>query len=256
MDELQWPLSVLSRAIEYKNLTGASQHIGLSQPQLSRIIAKLEAELNLTLLDKASPRNTTWTPVARQLAEIYLKSTRSLTHSILELQDQDKPSHISIGTLEGLKSLAMNFAHEVLEQTTVSSLHLDVFDLNEIEAKFLSGELDLIFSSRVPGKKKLKYQKRIGSQGFEVYETESPYRIFSPYEFDQKKAPRPNRGEKHIISNSLNIRRKWIDEWGGSGQLPGPVLPGVESGGTPVMAVANDFLNASLWDLVEEVEDT
>ena len=47
MDHLHWPLSVLSKAIHHKNLSAAADHIGLSQPQLSRLIAQLEEELGV-----------------------------------------------------------------------------------------------------------------------------------------------------------------------------------------------------------------
>ena len=47
MDHLNWELSVLNRSVAYNNLSGASQHVGLSQPQLSRIVAKLEDRWNL-----------------------------------------------------------------------------------------------------------------------------------------------------------------------------------------------------------------
>ena len=52
MQNFSHEFSVLRRAVAYKNLTAASQNIGISQPQLSRIVAKLEQELDVKLLNR------------------------------------------------------------------------------------------------------------------------------------------------------------------------------------------------------------
>jgi len=71
MEHFNWELSVLSRAVAYQNLSGASQHVGLSQPQLSRIIQKLEAQWSVVLLDRSAKRKACWTPAAYKLARVY-----------------------------------------------------------------------------------------------------------------------------------------------------------------------------------------
>jgi DNA-binding transcriptional LysR family regulator len=76
MERISHELSVLTRAVAYKNLSGASQHVGLSQPQLSRIVKKIEETFSIVLLDRGAKRNATWTPTAHRLADFYLKKMR------------------------------------------------------------------------------------------------------------------------------------------------------------------------------------
>jgi LysR family transcriptional regulator, transcriptional activator for aaeXAB operon len=77
VEGLHWPLSVLARAVHYKNLTSASSHVGLSQPQLSRLVSQLEKELNVTLLDRSARRKSGWTPAAHRVAQIYAISSKN-----------------------------------------------------------------------------------------------------------------------------------------------------------------------------------
>lgn len=250
MESLQWPLAVLSRAVKYKNLTGASQHIGLSQPQLSRLISQLEADLHLTLLDRSSKRNATWTPVAYKLSEIYSLSSVKLKNSITELQSDEEASHIHLATLEGLAELALEFSQDVFQSTKVEFIQLDVLDLHEMEALFLSGEIDLLFTSRAPGKKKYKFQRSIGHQTWEVKTDSSPYQVFSPFEYDQSKTKSKSKKTKTLVSNSLVVRREWLLHKGGDGKLPGPVSRKIDGVHTPVMIVGADHLKESIWKFV------
>lgn len=252
MENLQWPLAVLSRAIKYKNLTGASQHIGLSQPQLSRLVSQLESDLHLNLLDRSSKRNATWTPVAYKLSEIYSLSAVKLKNAIMELQTDDEASHIHLATLEGLYELALKFSQNVFRSTKVSFIQLDVLDLHEMESLFLSGEVDLLFTSRAPGKKKYKYQRSIGHQTWEVKSDNSNYQVFSPFEYDQTKIRSSNSKTKTLVSNSLVVRREWLAQHGGSGKLPGPVSRKIDGLHTPVMIVGADHLKDTIWKFVSK----
>ena len=102
IDNLHWELTVLSKAIAYKNLSGAASPIGLSQPQLSRIVAKIEAELEIVLLDRSARRKSGWTPIAFKLAETYTKFSRSLDSAIHGVTAEREPKYLKAGTLEGL----------------------------------------------------------------------------------------------------------------------------------------------------------
>ena len=61
MQQLYYELGVLAKAVNFKNLSAAALHVGLSQPQLSRIIAKIEEELKIVLLDRSAKRKSGWT---------------------------------------------------------------------------------------------------------------------------------------------------------------------------------------------------
>lgn len=246
-----WPLAVLYRSVEYKNLTAASQHIGLSQPQLSRLVQKLEKDLKLQLLDRSSRRHTAWTPVAQKLAEAYSQSHQKLIHSISQLQDDSVPRTLSIGTLEGLAPLALAFARRIFNSSPVLQLSLNVLDLNDLEAQFQAAELDIVWTSRSPGKKKYPRQILRGYQKFEVYNSES-VQVLSPFELSRQKRSKRKSPIRQIISNSLWVRRQWLENEGGQGQVPGPVHQKEMPGEVPVLILGQDHLHSSFWQKVLE----
>lgn len=247
MQPLYASLEILSKAIKYKNLTGASLHIGLSQPQISRHINKLEEDLQLNLLFRGSKRHSVWTPAAHELAAVFERSHQKLTHSIQELQLDSQPTQLHIGTLEGLYYLATHLAHWVLENTTTKVVQVDVFDQHEMEAQFTSGELDMSFTSRIPSKQKLKHVLELGHQSFEDYDSNKDYRVYSAYENTQD---RRQHRRKLLVSNSLGVRKQWLESYGGKGRLPGQLS---KKGELPVLLIANDLINPYIWEQAEKV---
>src|SRR5687767_14472141 len=107
MDNLASELSLLSRAILYPNLSTASVQIGVSQPQLSRVVMKLEQELKVVLLERQSRRHSTWTPMAYRLSEMYADLSHKFDSRLKEIIEGESPTHIKIGTLEGLLGFAV-----------------------------------------------------------------------------------------------------------------------------------------------------
>lgn len=249
MDALHWPLTVLSKAVHFKNLTGASAHIGLSQPQISRLITQLERQFEVTLLDRTSKRKSAWTPAAYRLAEIYTQNARKLQSSIQEVIADQMPCHIHIGSLEGLGELAMRVAQALLSAPNIQTVELDIFDQNDIEEKFYNGDLDIIISSREPGKKKFKYRLEVGGQSMDTFDSKSDFFVFSPYEYGLIKK-RPNR--KTLISNSLSIRKQWLKNYGGHGQIPSEIRRTRTRDQMPVLIIGTDLLNEKVWKRVEE----
>jgi LysR family transcriptional regulator, transcriptional activator for aaeXAB operon len=75
---------------------------------------------------------------------------------------------VRVGTLEGLSFIALHMVKGLLENDKVKVVELDVFDQNELEQKFLNGDLDLILSSRTPGKQKFKHLLELGHQTFKI----------------------------------------------------------------------------------------
>ena len=164
MDYLSWDLAILSRAVAYSNLSGASAHVGLSQPQLSRIVAKLEEQLNISLLDRETKRKSSWTPAAFRLAEIYTATFQNFRTEVNQLADGLEPDTLRIGALEGLVPLATSFCKKLYDQSDIMVLELNVHDTNALEEKFLKSELDLIYSVREPSRKKFRYTHSLGYQ--------------------------------------------------------------------------------------------
>ena len=141
MERVSWELSVLSKAVAFSNLSNAAGPVGLSQPQLSRIVSRLEGELKVVLLDRAAKRKSGWTPIAHQIGEIYGKSSRHLGEQIRRLTaDESDPLTLHIGALDGLYAVAAELSAQVFKGTTVRSIELDLFDLIQLEASFLKGD--------------------------------------------------------------------------------------------------------------------
>ncbi|HAR41751.1 MAG TPA: LysR family transcriptional regulator, partial [Bdellovibrionales bacterium] len=173
LSERAWELSVLSRAIVFPNLSAAANHVGLSQPQLSRIVARLEGEIGVTLLDRTVRRKSGWTPIAARLAETFLKSARNLESEVQMLVGNAQPRALSIGTLEGLTSIAITFAEQIFKAGGIKLLDLNVYDLNQLEEFFLKGDLNLIFTVREPGRRKFRHIRHLGQQVVEAQQNPS-----------------------------------------------------------------------------------
>jgi hypothetical protein len=255
MDNIHWQLSILSKAIHYKNLSGAAAHVGLSQPQLSRIISRLEGELGVVLLDRTARRKSGWTPVAFKIAETYFRTSRKLTQALQQLKTDDQVSQITIGTLEGLVPLANDFCRQLLE-SKIQMIELNVYDLSELEERFAKDEIDLIFTCREPGKHKYKNVRPLGYQVIQKQGDGEVLRVFSQFEYashvNNRKASA--KDSRVLISNSLVVRKFWIEEFGGAGFAPSDVRRQKKAEtDVPVVLVASDMINPALWQRFEQI---
>lgn len=249
MDSLHWPLTVLSKAVHFKNLTGASMHVGLSQPQLSRLISQIEKEFDVVLLDRSAKRKSGWTPTAYKLAEIYAQNSRKLRSSVHELLAEQVPSHINIGLLEGLREEALKIAHSIFQKSKVQEIEMDVYDQNELEEKFINGNLEIILTMREPGKQKYKNILEVGYQSLENINKNQNFSVLSAFEYGRlKKKP----ASKILISNSLTVRKNWLDLYGGHGTLPSLVKGSRGKDLFPVYVIATDTLSDSVWKIISE----
>ncbi|WII70591.1 LysR family transcriptional regulator [Bdellovibrio sp. 22V] len=248
MQQLYYELSVLAKAVHFKNLSAAALHVGLSQPQLSRIIAKIEDELKIVLLDRSAKRKSGWTTVAFQLSEIFEKSTRRLETELQGISNNQMVAELHIGTLEGLSDFALNTSKLCFEEVGVKKITLDIFDLNELEANFLSGNLDLIFTSKQPGRQKFKYLTELGFQKLENIETSKKFNVLSTFEYGRANKKELETFPHLFISNSLAIRRSWFDKIGGTGHLPTEAKKGKAKDAEPVLMIGSELLSPVLWE--------
>lgn len=257
MDNLHWELSVLSKAIHYKNLSAAADHVGLSQPQLSRIVSKLESSLNVVLLDRSAPRKSGWTPVAFKIADVYSRNSRKLTSDLQELQSDTQISHLNIGTLEGLSYLAIKVCNALFSLTKIQMIELNVFDLNELEGHFEKDELDLVFTSREPGRHKYKYVRTLGYQTFEKAEGKGDMKVMSPFDFSRQSSKRKQQQTGRILlSNSLAVRKTYVEEFGGVSEFPSEVRQKKTGSASehPVYLIGSDILNPLVWDKILSIK--
>lgn len=258
MDHLNWELSVLSKAVAYHNLSGAAQHVGLSQPQLSRIIAKLESQLGVTLLDREARRKSAWTITASRVAELYGQTVRGFNGELQKLIEGVHLSEIRVGTLEGLIDVAIRCAKFCFDQPSIKLIELSVLDLNDLEEQFYKGKIDLAFTAREPGRKKFKFVRRVGYQTLDLIENGTPnIQVVSSYEFASQAAlalkgntSADLPGQKLLVSNSLSVRKNWISRFGGSGIIPSPLKkdkPLKSEKEVPVILLGSEDLPTHFW---------
>lgn len=254
MEYLSWDLSILARAIAYSNLSTASSHVGLSQPQLSRIVAKLEEQLGVTLLDRETRRKSSWTPAAYRLAEIYTKTFQGFRAEVSSLAGGLVPHELRIGSLDGLVDRAMSFSKAVLDQTAVMIVHLDVLDTSHLEERFAKNDLDLIFTARDDDTRRTRFTKILGYQSIDAVEKcgNSTMKVHSAFEY----ATDPRKGfptEKAFVSNSLRLRQDWIQTFGGTATLPSAVHAAKTGAKLEVIAMvlAHENLPVTLWQDLE-----
>jgi LysR family transcriptional regulator, transcriptional activator for aaeXAB operon len=252
MTSLSYALSLLSRSVAFKNLSSASLNVGLSQPQLSRLVAKLEGELGMELLDRRVKRKSSWTPQAIQLADLFTQSQRRLEDSIRALQTDQRARQVHLGTLEGLSETAIELAHRLFSGEVLKMIAIDVFDRSELEAKFLSGDLDLILNTRFPGPAKPRFSRVLGYQSLDPIQKGADYALFSSYEFNVRSRQKsPAKEIKTVVSNSLYVRKLWYEHFGGSGMMPSEVVAKSKKGYAEIFLIGGDWLDPHLWKLLE-----
>lgn len=250
MQQIYYELSVLAKAIHFKNLSGAALHVGLSQPQLSRIIAKIEDELKIVLLDRSAKRKSGWTAIAFQLSEMFEKSIKRLEGELMSISQNQMAAEIHIGTLEGLSSFAMKVCRHCFDHIGVNKIFIEIYDLNELEAHFLSGHLDLIFTSKSPGRQKFKYLMELGFQVLEKIQSSKSYAVLSSFEYGRSSKKEFDDFKHILVTNSLSMRREWFKQIGGTGYLPTEAKRGKSKEHEPVLMIGTEILNPKLWEQI------
>lgn len=250
-----YELDILSRSVQFKNLSAASQQVGLSQPQLSRIIAKIESEYHIQLLDRTSRRHTTWTVVAHEIAKNFGSSAKRMEEEINRTTSNAEPKTIKLGSLEGLTSVAIDYVEKILKSPFIEVVHLDIYDVIELEKAFMEGQLDVILTQREPGRKKYKYSKLIGYQLLKAEGKNSTHEILSEYQLFNKREKKNAPTKRKLVSNSLMVRKLWIEKGMGKGSNPSEVyktLPKNTKDEKPeeVLLIANDNMSEKLWKLL------
>lgn len=257
MIQLYHELAVLSKAVQFKNLSAAALHVGLSQPQLSRIIAKLEDELKIVLLDRSAKRKSGWTPLAFRLAKLYESSAKNLEAEIVGISNNEMVAELHVGTLEGLSSFAIKICQVCFKNVGVKIITLDSLDLNELEANFLSGNLDLVLTSKSPGRQKFSHLLEIGYQHMELISTDESIGVFSTFEYGRRHKKDLQSFEHIFVSNNLAIKTEWLNEVGGLGTVPSPAVKGKSKNDEePVLLIGSETLSPILWEQIEAAVDS
>ncbi len=247
IQNLTYELSVLAKAVQHKNLSAAAVHVGLSQPQLSRLIAKIESELQVVLLDRSARRKSGWTSIAHDLSLTFTKGIGRLQTEILSVAQASEATELRIGTLEGLSAIAANFIQQCFESYGIRTAFLDVLDFRDLDSQFLGGNLDLIFTVRSPTKQKILHELEVGYQQMEKITTNKDTLVFSTFEFSGADKKSLESAQNVLVSNSLAFRSTWLHQIGGTGVLPIDAKKGRGKGYFSVYLLGSDLISPNLW---------
>lgn len=257
-EHLGYELSVLSKCVVFKNLSLASEHVGLSQPQLSRILSRLEEAVGAPLLDRSAPRKTSWTSLAFQVVEKYQRMVRQLNADISSIVHNQQIVRLRIGSLEGVLELSTQLCEVLFQKrTALKTVELDIFDLDQLEEQFIKENLDLIITIREPGKRKYKFSRHVGVQYMAEFKTNNQFLVLSPFELNNTKVKTNLQAPKVFISNSLTVRKLWLDRVGGYGSIPSQVVTKKKKDSTvsnEVLILAHDHVGQDIWKTILNFE--
>ena len=82
----------------------------------------------------------------------------------------------------------------------------------------MSGDLDIIFSSKIPGRQKFRHLEEMGFQQLEKVQSNKKFGLFSTFEFGRTKGKESQDFQHILVSNSLAIRREWLSHAKGKGE--------------------------------------
>lgn len=257
MEHYAWELSVLKRAIQFPNLSLASEKIGISQPQLSRMIAKLEDSLKIVLLERQSKRHSSWTKEAFAIAEIYFDVSNRFEERLANMHAEVKVNKLKIGTLEGLIPYAMELVHFLIDKKELKMIEFNVYDKDKLEEKFLKSELDLIFTTWDTRKRKHKYEIMLGYQTLQQLKKNDKYLVKSSFEYSLTTSKKRGKDDiPTIVSNSLEIRKSWLAKFGGIGTLPSPLSKKPQSikdeNLLEISLIGHETFSRELWEEVQK----
>jgi hypothetical protein len=80
----------------------------------------------------------------------------------------------------------------------------------------------------------------------------SPFEVAQLAHKSGRKGARPRETERILISNSLSVRRHWIETFGGRGVIPSPMRKSQSGRGrdAAVYLVAQDAFSPRLWEKI------
>ena len=227
MEYISKDFLVLAQATQHANLSAAAKHIGISQPQLSRIIGRMEEQLQVKLLDRTVRRKSAWTKEALRIAGLCTKT------------QQDFP-------------LAMSYAKMLFEQAEVTKILVDVFDQGDLEESFLNLESHIIFTQQEPSQSKYIHRLVVGYQNLQEISSNDDFRVLSKFEEANGFLKRSKTTEEKptLVTNSLAVRRHWLTENGGRGWMPSDIYlqPTYSDQEKKVLLIGQETLNRHIWE--------
>lgn len=248
-------LALLEKASHYRTLSMAAQALQISQPHLSRIIQKIEKELNTTLLDRESKKTTVWREEAKVFFVAFQRQQNSFLELLHSLQKKDFYRDLKFVCLEGLAEHTLMAINKFRKSYPAQSFVLDVLDLGELELAFNTGSYDVALTSREPKFARNYYLKNLGYQNFELFHASSNQDVVTHFESNEKK-----HQKAFWITNSMAIKKLCIEELNCRGKMPTSIrknknmkLMTQEKNASPVLLLGHSSLDSSIWQKLNSV---
>jgi len=171
---MEWnQLEYFKSVAQLQHVTHAAEELSISQPALSRSIAKLEEELGFPLFDRSGKGI-----VLNRYGRIFLQHVERAMQEIAAgqqiIQDLLHPDHGSI-SLSFLHSLGSNFVPSLLSKFLSNNPDIQ-FKLYQNATNFLldqldAGEIDLCLCSPVATRNKIEWQPLFAEELFVIVPT-------------------------------------------------------------------------------------
>ena len=152
-----------------------------------------------------------------------------------------------------MAKIAIELSHELFAKDSFERVELDIHDVGDLEEHFFRGHYDIIFSFREPGNRKFRYSETVGYQRFDRVENTKGVFVGSHFEARNLQSKKSKTKLKLVVSNSLIVRREWLENWGGHGSLPGGVRKSRQEGDREVLIIGADNLSKTLWEHIISV---
>ena len=134
---------------EQKNISKAAKNLFISQQGLSKIISKLEKELDVTVFERTATglELTEYGKLLKNYAETTIEQHQSFLHQIKLLKNVNK-EYLSIGYAEGIFfMLPHNFMSNFMLENPEISINFKRYPDMHCEQALLNKEVDLCFCS-------------------------------------------------------------------------------------------------------------
>jgi len=172
---MEWhQLEYFKAVAQMQHVTHAAQRLSLSQPALSRAIAKLEEELGFPLFDRCG-KNIVLNRYGLIFLQHVERAMQEITVGKQVIQDLLHPDHGSV-SLSFLHSLGSNLVPGLLSKFLPNNPDIQ-FKLYQNATKFLldqldAGEIDLCLCSPVATREKIEWEPLFTEELFVIVPTE------------------------------------------------------------------------------------
>jgi hypothetical protein len=96
----------------------------------------------------------------------------------------------------------------------------------------------------------------LGFQKLEEINSSKNFAVLSTFEYGRANKKELESFPHLFVSNSLSMRKGWLEKNGGTGHLPTEAKRGRQKDAEPVLLIGSELLNPVLWTNITSALDT